>query len=61
MAAPAVHKRIEVELALIHYEDQLLTDLAWPIVRTAKHHDANPFSRRRSLPGVGTILTLVRL
>ena len=55
---PAVHKSIEVDLALIDYYDQLLTDLELHIVHTAKDHDANTFYRLRSIPGVGKILAL---
>src|ERR1700739_4658482 len=40
-ADPAVHKSIEVDLALITYYDALLGDVARTIVNTAKHHDAN--------------------
>lgn len=56
---PAVHKSLAVDLALIDYYDQLLTDLELHIVNTAKQHDANTFYRLRSIPGVGKILGLV--
>jgi transposase len=39
---PAVHKTIGVDLALITYDDALLKDLERSILKTAKHHDANP-------------------
>ena len=58
---PAVQKTIEVDLALITYYDELLTDLELSIVQTAKHHDAHTFYRLRSIPGVGKILALVLL
>jgi transposase len=58
---PAVQKSIEVDLALIDYYDQLLTDLELHIVHTAKQHDANTFYRLQSIPGVGKILALVML
>jgi transposase len=58
---PAVQKSIEVDLALIDYYDQLLTDLELHIVNTAKQHDANTFYRLQSIPGVGKILALVML
>jgi transposase len=58
---PAVQKSIEVDLALIDYYDQRLTDLELHLVNTAKHHDANTFDRLRSIPGVGKILALVML
>jgi transposase len=60
-ADPAVQKSIEVDLALITYDDQLLTDLELTIVKSAKQHDANTFYRLRSIPGVGKILALVLL
>ena len=60
-ADPAVQKSIEVDLALIGYYDQLLTDLELSIVKSAKQHDANTFYRLRSIPGVGKILALVML
>jgi transposase len=60
-ADPAVHKSLEVGLALIGYDDHLLTDLALYIVKSAKQHDANTFYRLRSVPGVGKILALVLL
>jgi transposase len=60
-ADPAVQKSIEVDLALITYYDQLLTDLELSIVKNAKHHDANTFYRLCSVPGVGKILALVML
>ena len=37
---PAVHKTIEVDLALITYYDQMLSDLELFILKTAKQHDA---------------------
>jgi transposase len=58
---PAVQKSIEVDLALITYYDELLTDLELSIVNSAKQHDANTFYRLRSIPGVGKILALVML
>ena len=58
---PAVQKTIAVDLALITYYDELLTDLELSIVKTAKKHDAPTFSRLRSIPGVGKILALVML
>jgi transposase len=58
---PAGHKRIEVDLALITSDDELLTDLELAIVNSAKQHEANTFYRLRSIPGVGKILALVML
>jgi hypothetical protein len=58
---PAVHKRIAVDLALIDTDDRLLTDLELDLVKTAMMHEAQPFYRPRSIPGVGKILALVLL
>jgi transposase len=60
-ADPAVQKSIEVDLALIGYDDELLRDLERAIVKTAKHHDANTWYLLRTVPGIGKILRLVLL
>jgi transposase len=58
---PAVQKSIAVDLTLIDTYDRLLTDLELDLVKTAKAHDAQPFYRLRSIPGIGKILALVLL
>jgi transposase len=58
---PAVQKSIEVDLALIDYDDQLLQDLELAIVTTAKQHDANTLYLLQTVPGIGKILSLVLL
>src|ERR687888_1377387 len=58
---PAVHKSVEIDLALLGYYDRLLTELELCIVNTAKEHNAQVFYRLRSIPGVGKILALVLL
>jgi transposase len=60
-ADPAVQKSIEVDLTLITYYDQLLTDLELSIVKAAKHHDANTLYLLQTVPGIGKILSLVLL
>jgi transposase len=60
-AAAAVHKTIEVDLALIPSYDALLRDLALSLLTTAKHHDANTLSLVQTVPGIGKILSLVLL
>ena len=60
-ADPAVHKSIEVDLALITDDDALLRDVERTIVTTAKHHDANTLSLLQTVPGIGKILSLVLL
>ena len=60
-ADPAVHKSIEVDLALITSYDALLRDVELTIVNTAKHHDANTLYLLQTVPGIGKILSLVLL
>jgi transposase len=60
-AEPAVHKSIEVDLALITYDAALLGDVERTIVNTAKHHDANTLSLLQTVPGIGKMLSLVLL
>jgi transposase len=58
---PAVQKSVEVDLALIDGDDQLLRNVAWTIVQTAKQHDAQTLYRLPSVPGLGKLLSLVLL
>jgi transposase len=58
---PAGHKRVEVDLALIDFYDQLRRDVELTIVQTAKPQDAQTLYRLQSVPGIGKILSLVRL
>ena len=58
---PAVHKTIEVDLALITYYDELLRDLELSIVKTAKQHEAHTLYLLQTVPGIGKILSLVLL
>src|SRR5438067_2410582 len=60
-ADAAVQKSIAVDLALITSYDALLRDVALPIVKTAKHHDATTLYLRQTVPGIGQILSLVML
>jgi transposase len=60
-ADPAVQKSLAVDLALIDYDDRLLTALELHSVKSAKQPDVHTFYRLRSLPGVGKILALVLL
>jgi transposase len=59
--APAVQKSMEVDLALIDYDDPLLNDVELSSVRLAKQHDPDTFYRRQSVPGIGKSLRLVLL
>jgi transposase len=59
--APAVHKSIEVDLALIGPYDHRLRDVARSILNTATRHHAQPLYRRRTVPGIGELLSLVLL
>ena len=58
---PAVQKTMEVDLALITYYDQMLSDLELFIIKTAKQHDANTLYLLQTVPGIGKILSLVLL
>ena len=57
----AVQKSIVVDLTLIDYHDQLLTDLELTVLKTAKQHDAQTLYLLRTVPGIGKILSLVLL
>jgi transposase len=59
--APAVQQRIEGELALIGHDDALRRDVELAIGSTAKPHNAHTRSLRRTVPGLGEILSLVLL
>jgi transposase len=61
LAAPAVHKSVAGDLALIAYDAQLRRALALTLVQTAKQHDANPLSLLQTVPGLGKSLRLVLL
>jgi transposase len=58
---PAVQKTIAVDLELITYYDQMLSDLELFILKTAKHHDAQTLYLLQTVPGIGKILSLVLL
>jgi transposase len=58
---PAVQKTIAVDLELITYYDQMLSDLELFILKTAKHHDAQTLYLLQTVPGIGKILRLVLL
>jgi transposase len=60
-ADPAVHKSLAVDRALLTYDDAVLRDVERTIVTTAQHHDAQTVSLLQTVPGIGTILSLVLL
>jgi transposase len=60
-AEPAVQKSLDVDLALITDYDQLLGDLERSIIQAAKHPDANTLYLLQTVPGIGKILSRVRL
>jgi transposase len=60
-SAPAVPKTIEVALALITYDDELLKPLDLSILTTAKHHEAQTLYLWPTVPGIGKMLSLVLL
>jgi hypothetical protein len=55
----AVQKTIEVALALITSDDALLKDLALSLLTTAKPPDAHTLYLWPTVPGLGTILSLI--
>jgi transposase len=57
----AVQNSMEVDLALIGYYDQLLSDMELHIVKAAKQHNAQTLYRLQTVPGIGKILRLVLL
>jgi transposase len=57
----AVQKTIEVDLALITYDDALLKDRDLYSLTTAKPHDAHTLDLLPTVPGIGKILRLVVL
>jgi hypothetical protein len=61
IADPAVPKHIAVDLALITSDDPRLGDLELSIVKAATHQDAKPLDLLPTVPGIGTILSLVLL
>jgi hypothetical protein len=61
LSEPAGQKRIAVDRALMGHEDDLLWDLEWAMVTTAKPHEAHPLSLRQTGPGRGQMLRLVLL
>ena len=58
---PSVRKSIEVDLKLLDFYDQLLSNLELYIVKKAKADDVYSWYRLRSIPGVGKILGLILL
>ena len=58
LAAPAVPKSLEIDLALITSDDQLLNDVELSRVQAAKHPDAHTLYLLQTVPGIGTILSL---
>jgi transposase len=61
LADPAVHQSIDVDLALVGHDDQLLRDVERSILTTAKPHDAHTRYLLRTGPGSGESLSLVLL
>jgi transposase len=59
LAAAAGPKTVEVDLALRTSDEELRKDLERSLLKTAKPHDANTLDRLQTVPGLGTILSLV--
>jgi transposase len=58
---PAVQNNIDVDLALIDYDDRVIRDLEHQIMTAAQPHDPQTLERLRSVPGIGPIFSLVVL
>ena len=58
---PAVHESSAADLALIGHDDQWLRDVELSILKAAKQDDANTLSWLPTMPGIGEIVSLVRL
>jgi hypothetical protein len=61
LTAPAVQQSLAVDLALSGHSDHLLRAVALSVLQTAKQHNANTRSLRRTVPGIGERLSLVVL
>lgn len=60
-AEPAGQQSIAVDLALIDHYDPLLRAVELSVRKTAKQPNANTLYLRRTVPGIGEILSLVLL
>jgi transposase len=58
---PAVQKTIELDLALITYDDRLFGNVELAIIKAAKHQDAHTLYLLQTVPGIGKMLSLVLL
>jgi transposase len=58
-SAPAVQKSMEVDVALIGFDDELRRAREWHIVKAANQHAPQTLSLRQTVPGIGKILRLV--
>jgi transposase len=56
---PAVRKSVAVDLALSGHDDQRLRDGELSVLQTATLHAANTLYLRRTVPGIGELLSLV--
>ena len=57
-SAPAVPKRLDVDLALLGHSDARRRDVERSSRNAAQPHHANTLSRRRTGPGIGAIRSL---
>src|ERR687897_736960 len=58
-ADPAVQQSLAVDLTRIGHDDALLRDVERTIVKAATHHDAHTRYLWQTVPGIGTMLSLV--
>jgi transposase len=58
--APAVQQSLAVDRALLGHDDQRRRAVELSILQTAQQHHAQTLSLRRTVPGIGAILSWVR-
>jgi transposase len=58
-ADSAVQKHIDVDLAVIEFDDRGIRDLERQIMAAGQQHDPETLRRLRSVPGMGPLLSLV--
>ena len=58
---PSVQRSVDLDIELINFYDEQLSSIEWYIKKHAKIHDYQSYMLLRSVPGIGTIISLVIL
>ena len=58
---PSVQRSVDLDTELINFYDEQLSSIEWYIKKHAKIHDYQSYMLLRSVPGIGTIISLVIL